>query len=431
MIKKRVYIFLISLFVMLQNNITFWECNTTETNMCTIEDAPAEILITYIENLRKLWDNFAWEIAELYPENVWVPYEISRTKQKIQYWYNTIINWDWYYSLFDFYILYWTSNEYVPEIWRDYNMLDKEDKLLHKYLSRLIDLWYSDEKINIEKLCAGVINCNISWEYTIDILLNIIKNHEAVMDYYRLSIIGKRELFIKTIAFAPDNFKDQLYTHYNEFTTSRCSQCEGNFFNRVENQIKVISNWQELGKEGIQLWQDGIAILNGTLENHEYERLERTLLEKELRRQWLSMNASNKVLDNLDKFNENGWFSLDNNFITNSYDYLKNSIGSQIEEFRDSILEAFNKEKMVVPIETFWDINQNLNTTKQIEERINRLYQTELPSAQLEDNEVEGLEWQIIELHYDLSQWIWNLDTSVEVARKVCNDQWQWLGLCE
>lgn len=424
--KKILLTFFTLTIVIFSSNIALWNCNS-----CSISSWPAPVLSQYLTTLKKLSNNFSSEISKITP-NTGVKKDASKTKRNIQKSFNKMISWDGYYSLFDFYVLYGSSNEYVPEVWRDYSLLKKESDALAKYYDRVMKRWYDTWNIDLEKLCTWIENCTFSSSEVFSVLWEIIQNHEAVMDYYRLSILWKRHLFQKEILFVGENFKDDLYSHYNEYTTTNCSSCEGNAFDRAKKQINIIVNWQQSAKDGMKSWQDAIAMLDGTYDEREYERRERQLLEQELRSKWLSMNASNNVLKNLDEYNQSGNFTKNNNFITNSFDYLKNSVKSQIVSFRDSILESFkNNPKNEVPLNSVVKIETNLYFTSQIEERIAEMYKMELPYASFQDNSVESLESRIMELHYNLTQAIENLDETVKISRKVCNDQWQNLWTCE
>lgn len=424
--KKIYFTLFLFLFAFLWNGQALWNCNS-----CKIQYGPSESLTKYLDNVKKLANNFNWEMSKATP-TTWVWAEGAKIKRSIQRGLNQIISWDGYYSLFDFYVLYGTKSDYVPEIWRDYNLLKKESEALSRYLDRAVKRWYDNAQIDTEKLCSGIENCNFSSTNAFAILWEIIKNHEAVMDYYRLSIIGKRNVFTKNILFVPENFKDEMYEYYNEFTTKNCSSCEWWAFERISKQIDIISNWQQSAKDGMKSWQEAIAMLDGTMDIRQYEARERELLEQELKNQGLSMNASHAVLRNLEKFNENGWYTLNNNFITNSFDYIKNSVKSQIVSFRDSILENFKHSwKKEIPIVEFSKVEENLHLTATIEERIAQMYHMELPYTTLQDNTMESLEGRMIELHYNMTQAIWNLDSTVKVSQKVCNDQWRWLWVCE
>jgi hypothetical protein len=54
----------------------------------------------------------------------------------------------------------------------------------------------------------------------------------------------------------------------------------------------------------MQAWQDAIAMIDGTNDVRKNERIERSLLEKELRRNGTSMKASQQILNNLDRYNK-------------------------------------------------------------------------------------------------------------------------------
>ncbi len=425
--KKLFLKFLLISLTIFSTNIAFWDCNS----WCKIKDWPAEVLNNYLTNLKKLSNNFNSQISNL-ETNTWIWREISKTRKNIQLSFNKIISWDSYYSLFDFFVLYWTKKEYVVEVWRDYNLLEKENIALKKYLDRVIKRWYDEWKIDIEKLCSWVENCSFNSNIAFEVISEIIKNHDAVMDYYRLSIVWKRNDFNKEIIFVPKNFKDEFANYYNEYTTNNCSQCEWATFDRISKQIDIISNWQQSAKDWMKSWQDAIAMLDWTLSDREQERQERKLLEAQFRVNWTSLNSSNNILNNLSKYNENWWFSLDNNFITNTFDSIKNSVKSQINSFKDTILEKFkNTARNDIPTQEFNKSDSWLKTTAEIEEKIAQMYQIELPYANLQDNTLESLQSRIIELHYNLTQSIKNLDWTVKTSQKVCNDQWRGLWVCE
>ncbi len=427
MIKKIIIHFFIIISI-LSSNIAFWDCS----NSCMIYDGPADILTKYLDNLSRLSNNYNSEISKLKVDNS-VSKSYSSNKSSISKAFNNIINWNWYYSLFDFYVIYWTTTEYVPEVWRDYNLLEQQEKSLDKLFKKISARKFSEDSINTINLCNWVENCYFDeWLNAISSLWVIIENHKAVMDYYRMSITWKKKIFNKKLLFTPIGFEKDFWTYYNEYTSKNCSSCEWNTFDRITKQINLISNWQQRAKDWMKSWQDAIAILDWTMDIRSEERNERQLLEKELKRQWTNMHQSDAMLSNLDKYNQNWWYSKDNNFITNSFDYLKNSVKSQIDSFKESILENFKKSsKKEVPIDNFSKIEEDINTSKIIEEEISSLYNKELPFANLQDNTNLWLEWRMIELHYDLNQAIWNLDSTIKTSQKVCNDQWKGLWVCE
>lgn len=261
----------------------------------------------------------------------------------------------------------------------------------------------------------------------------IIDAHNAMMSYYRLSILGKKWSFGWTLQFVPSNFISEFQLYYNEYTTHNCSNTEENFMYRVKKQTKLITQWQESAANGIEYWQDAIAMLNGTMDDKAYERRQRELLEQELNHQWTSLRASESILNNFDRYNDSGSFTSRNNFISNSFDYINQGVRSQIDAFRDTILSTFNRyeDDTGIPTTEFVTTQEHLWDLKWVDERITRMYQEELPYAQLQDDTNFNLEGRILELHYNLAQTIQALEKTIKIARKVCNDQWRWIWVCE
>lgn len=423
---KKIFLQILTIFFsyILIINTVFWDCTK-----CRIKDETAPVLYEYIKNLKKIISNItSWINSTSIDTENGIKKNISQTKIKIIQIFNKMINWDWYYSYFDFYVMYSLRNEYIVEIWRDYNILEKESDWLEKYLKYIIQKWFSDINLTKKQVCNWLKNCDFSWNLT-DILWEIISNHEKVKNYYRLSIIWKKQNFKWELKIVNNNFLTNFWKYYNEFTTENCSECKWSFSDRLSESIEKISNWQKLWKDWIRSWKEAIAILDWSLNNREYEKLERDLLEKELSRNGTSLKASETILNNLKKYNETWWFSLDNNFITNSFNYVKNSVASQIEDFSDSILQVFKRNKEIsdwrenIAIQELLNIKKDLNKTKNVEEKIAEIYNKELPYASIQDNSTQNLQSRIILIHYNLVKAIKILEKTIKVSQKVCNSQ--------
>lgn len=422
--KKSLIIISIFIFTIFSTNIAFWDC----ISGCKILSWPPDILNNYLRDLKKVINNYNSELVKNTPKT-WLKKEYLKTKSEIIRSFNKMTSWDNYFTNFDFYVMYWVKNEYVPEIWRDYNLLEQEWTYLEKYYKKVLSSWYNDIILDSEKICQNIENCNLSWS-ALDILWKIYKNHDDIKNYFKLSILWKRNLFSWDLILVWKNFKDEFYDYYNENTTRNCSSCEWWFSDRITKKIKEISDLQETIKTWMKSWQDAIAMLDGSMSDREYERNERDLLKKELWKSASPINASEAILKNLDKYN-GWWFSLKNNFITNSFDWVKNSITSQIDSFKDSILQNFKDNKDDVSTEGFIKSDLWLKNTSTIEEIIAEIYNKELPYAQLIDTSKEKLEWRLIELHYNLTQTIKTFNNSIKTSKKVCNDQWKWLWKCD
>lgn len=424
--KKNILHTLILIISLSLTSIAFWDCS-----QCKIKDGPPEALNKYLENIKKIRTNISKELSQIEDTKWKIEKDINATSSKVTATFNSMIDWDSYYSLFDFYVMYSAKNEYVLEVWRDYNLLETESKWMEKYLKFVTSKWYDSIEIPKEKVCAGIENCDFWWKL-LDVIWGIIKNQEAMKDYYRLSIVGKKNQFDKKLQLVNVNFTTDFWQYYNENTTKHCSQCEWASFDKIKKEIEKISDWQQNGKDGIKSWQEAIAMMDGTNDKRKYEKKERELLQKQMAKDGTNMNGSANALKNLDKYNQWWGFSLDNNFITNSFDYVKNAVSSQIESFTDSISQQFrDSKKKSVATRSFSKNSDDLKVTKTVEEKIKELYQVELPYAQLQDTSTENFQWKIIELHFNLVKSIEMLDKTKKVSEKVCNSQWKWLGKCE
>lgn len=428
--KKRILstIFICTLFI---TNIAFWGCSE-----CKIKEWPAPSLDKYINNLRKVITNITKEVGITesklsdQEKKSSVKKDINSTSSRVTQVYNKMLNFDGYYSMFDFYVMYSLKNDYVQEVWRDYNSLEKESSWLDKYLKYVTKKWYDWVNLSKDKVCSWVEdNCDIEWDI-LDVIWQVISNHESVKNYYRLSIVGKKGDFEWKLKLVWDDFQKDFGECYNEWTTNNCWQCETWWFTKIGEKIGEISNWQENAKTGMKSWQDAIAILDGTWPDRDNERLERKLLEKEMKRNGTSMNSSDNMLKNLSKYKESSGFSLDNNFITNSFDSLKNTVTSQIKSFGDSITDLFKDKPKSMPVWKISKTDDSKKVTADVEIIIKEIYNKELPYSQIQDTSAEDLQSKIIELHYNMTQSIYSLDKTKKVSEKVCDWQAKGTWLC-
>jgi hypothetical protein len=164
-------------------------------------------------------------------------------------------------------------------------------------------------------------------------------------------------------------------------------------------------------------------MLIGNVSEVKQRENERQILSRELGRQGLRGNNSDIVMGNLSKYNNEG-LSVDNNFISNSFNSTSNSIGRQLNSFSETILQKFQKSgKDRVPNEEFAQTDQDVQDTQEVENLIDLVYKTELPFAEIQDTSAEKLQAKLINYHISLTEIIKELDTIIPVSEKVCNDQ--------
>lgn len=247
--KKNKIIISIILFIYLWQQ-AFAECN--------IEATP-EVLQNYITNVNKVVSN----ISTIWNSNSkinWVKRDFVNASRKSLWILNELTDFDWYMSYFDYYVVYATLNEYVPEVWRDYEKINKITKNLERYMKLATSRWIDGWIIKNSEICSWVSEkCNLESQSIYEAIWKVINNNEKILEYYRLSITWKLQFFNtedkqKLQLINNDTFFKEFNTYYNEFTTSKCSQKEWWFSDRIDKAVESISNWQDLWKNGTKDW---------------------------------------------------------------------------------------------------------------------------------------------------------------------------------
>ncbi|MCD5380350.1 hypothetical protein LR004_00325 [Candidatus Gracilibacteria bacterium] len=426
--KKIFYILATLLTISFFTNSSFAdECS----NSCLIQDAPADVLQEYIDNNRAIISNISSQLETQNSGNI--------VKQKSIKIYNSITNWSTFSTGIDF-LKIQLSGEIPAPVKRDLELLKKEGENLAKFLKNMI-LQSSDNSI-IDNACNGIQNCQLSGNAG-DIVGRLIENHSNVLEFYKLSLLGKQSSFKGSFILADANFKSELNNNYNTYTLTDCSQCEGEFDKKIKEAITAISAQDQKSKDGIQQWKDAWSILNGSKNNTaEYAKLERDLLQGELSKQGIGGNNGETILNNLDKYNNNA-YSNQNNPIDNTFSTIKDNIesNSNAVNFFSNIYRATKQlykkgsgylkgDTPTVPIGVLVEIDSNITSATSIMEAVDNSYQREVPFISAQDTNSDKLQSRIIHMHISLSQAINTLDKTIPFSEKVCNDQDKGNGKC-
>jgi len=410
--------------------IYFWQ----KAFACPIESTP-EIIDNYISNVNRVISNI-WSISNKSSKTKWVEKDYIKASRKSLSILNELTDFKWYMSYFDYYVVYATANEYVPEVWRDYEKLNKITKNLERYMKLATSRWIDDWPIENTEICKWITDkCDFASKDIYEAIWKVINNNEKILEYYRLSITWKLQFFDvedkKNIQLVSQTFFLDFIFFYDEFTTKECSQKEWWFSDRIDQAVESISNWQDLWKNGTKDWVYRAWLLKWDryINNLKTEEIERKILQKELARQWLSTSASEKMLKNLEKYNESWWYSPDNNFLSNTVSYVVDRTVKQYDDFEETILRTFKdkswKEKKDVPFKEVINTNKEITKTYDIIDKdIDELYYKELEYIKMTDTTTESLEWRIIELHINLTFANDALQRLVPLSEKVCYDQW-------
>lgn len=424
---KKITIFFILIYFLFPNKIFALE----SSEKCLIQDWTSPVITQYIVNVRQVIGNINSELIKSSPKKS-IGVNITKGKTLISKWFFTMTNWDYYESYFDFYVTYSITDEYVPEIWRDYDILENEANWLDKYYNYVLNNWYLEINLEKDKVCWNIDNCNYSWD-ALSIITKIKSELEYLKNFYRKSIIDSQFVFDKTkIQLIDSNFESEFKKYYNSESTINCSSNEWWFFDRISKRAQEIINWTSISSDWINTMKQAVLLAKWEwYDEQDYSQIEEELLQNELGNQWIWWSQADVMIQNLRKYN-NQWFSLDNNFITNSFNYFYSQVKSQIKEFDKTVLETFDDDKTTqVTIDKFSNKKDLVWIEKDISENIAELYNIQLPYTSSQEELIGNIITRLINMHNNLTNSIEILDKTIKVSEKVCNSQAFWKWKCE
>jgi hypothetical protein len=399
--------------------ICIWYQPARAAETCLIEDSPAPALLEYIQNNRKVVQNITKQVSAQAAKREKT--NIINDGRNIARLFNKLISWDGYFSYFDYYIIFPLSNDVAYEVKRDHRMLEGEETWLNKYLKSITKNWYSDISITKDQVCAWVNNCKITTGSADDIMGKLIKNNSKVLDLYRKAVMSQNIDFnASSLILVEKNFKEEIEKYYSG---NKCPTYLENIKKRISEIQYVTSGSEKAAKRWIDAWN----LLTWVDSDQEIE-LERKLLAQELQRQWVSTSATESALKNLNKYNKWWGYSLENNFITNSFNHLKDSITRELERFNEDVLidsdaKEQGQETEQNSINNLLQSDKKHNINLNIAKRISELYNSEIPFAAISETNTDKLKSRIINLHNNLNSSINTLSTICEYSVKVCTDQ--------
>lgn len=414
---KRILVTFFFIILMIQN--TFAECS--------IKDAPAQVLNDYISNLRKIVSNVTKDLSSNWKNDS----TITKVKEDFIRWVNQVIDFNWYYSSFEFTTLQIT-NEVPYQVKRDRMMMKNELTNLQNYLERIIRRWYSGYMV--KDVCSWIENCKLSWNWQ-QVLTELIKNTSNIIALYEASILGDATNVATNFILVPDNFKDEVTKYYNKNTSTDCSLDEDGFWDKVSKAMDKISFDSKYMKDATKKWIEAWNLLTWVVSKEEERRLERDLLRKELSRQWIPSNQAQVVMNNLEEFNQNWWYSLWNNFISNSFNSMANAWWKFISAFWSFVTWLADIWNSIWSIFTadntkWWVSNETINSevskkdnTKIMFESMQKVYSEQLVYAWQETTVDEKTVDELVELHLSLSRIVQVLNSTIKNSQNACNAQ--------
>jgi len=407
------------LFILLSFKITWADdCSSS----CQINYAPAQALQEYISNQRTVISRITSLSYSKRDSS-----EINKIWNEFTKWINKILNYDNFNYNFDFFIkeVTWI---YPTQIKRDKALIENELNRLQTYIEKSTKYWYSQVELKKEDICEWIDNCNLNWK-VLDILLELSKNNSKILSLYENSIMWTnttRDDFI----IVSNNFYYDMVTAYNKTTVESCSKCEWWFMDKIKKAFDEISYNMKYTWEATKYWKDAWNLLTWNMSEQELRQIEKDLLIKELSHQWLSKDQAAIILNNLDEFNKNWWYSVKNNFLVNSLNSWITYITKFIEPFKSFIInmkESWKKEVPLSEVKTEVDINDNTQTLYQwLQETYTKLNneiweQTNIDEATLN---------KLVQIHITLAKITENLKNTVDLSKSVCEKQCSWVWNC-
>lgn len=405
---------------------------------CKIRDEMAPPLFDYLEDIKTIRRNITNSVRKEQRE-----VKISRSKYRklIQASFNVLFDWEEYYGGFNYYIELATKQSVSYEVKRDFNLIKREKETLIKQFETLTERGYQNVKVSKEDACNWVKNsnnCSFSGETAGVMLQDLHTSLNKVHNFFVNSILGK-QTSTEWISFIPENFSQEMMIYYTENTNEDCNKCEGWSTSNIEEKIEEITSLNAQWKKWMQEWIDAWNILAGNYESEKKRQLERELLSKELGRQGISWENKAIIMGNLEKYNNKNFYSLDNNFISNTFSSVANSIWKQLSEFNESVLQldekksSSNTSTQTDSSSSFKELDktqEKVNQSDIIKKEIAQIYENEVPYTQIEETKSEQAWGRMLEVHINLTESINRLDEVISISQKVCNDQVRGMGNC-
>lgn len=396
---------------------------------CLIQWWPADVLLELVKNNQIVMANIAWAepLASWWNSTISSKSFITKFQWNMEGVFNDLFSFRTYDSYVQYFAIFPMLNEIPVEVERDYVLLNSEITRQIEFLKKIAKQWKMD--YIVENPCEWIDGiCEFKKWVTVRVAIwELLKNTDDIIDLYRWTVVWEQHNSkIWDYSLTTNNFKLEIEKHYSQWAYNLCSQ-EDWFKATVDEAIISIKWLVTSAEDGIKEWREAWAMLFDSTPSEEAE-LEKKLLKEYLSDIWLDNDEWAIIIANLEKYNLE-WLSVNNNFVTNTFKLIENNIADEVESFKTEVLWDFTEEEDMSLDEIKYRSN-NAKSTKEIQERIIRMYETELPFAAIWDINTEELRANIIETHSSLDIWIRILNRWIPKSQKICNSQW-WGWICQ
>lgn len=422
--------------------VTFFVNQTNATDECLIKDAPSEIILNYKKVLSKKVSDITVSSTSTVDNSFLWRQKASLEKTKNDFtriWksISAIFNWSWnwwgYHTYWNFYVVKPLYSSIPYTVRRDHDLLKLESEKLvkfQKYLIKKSDFEQSEEITKLIVINEQVLNCF----------------RQQIVDWQKCNIETFNSKESNEVIWDIPKFLWEFIKVYNDDTAKKCWT---DFLTEIWDKFNDISQTLKWNWSAFKDWQDAWLMI--TWNHKDMAKIEKALLIKELSRQWLSANAINKMANNLDKMNacldddSKTAFECakDNNPFTNTMESVKDSFQDLRDWFNNAIetqSKIWDKNRAALlksswlkdsPIYQTLELINKWEIVDSTEAEIENLFNFNKVLTEIPDWSTKNLEWKIINSHINLNSAIKTLDSTIEISRKVCKAQHQWVWICK
>ncbi len=394
---------------------------------CKISDAPAPALTEYLKNIEVMMDNII-QTAQWWDANEPSKSEFTQMKNRVLGSLSSTLSFKNYFWEFDFFLSQHLTRDIPEQAKRDYDALQLASEKLSSILKRVEERWIW--WVVMENPCESMEYCDFSEESVRNMLIELIKNNNAITQSYVSAVLWKPALWGNDFMLVAPDFSEQLLEYYSPDVLYDCSKCEGGFSQRTSDIIGEISLDSIGAKTGIQAWKDAWNMVRGG-SSAAYKAQEQAILAGFLETQGISDSQQWVVMDNLDRYN--AWWLSTSNPIGNSIDYTVSEFVDDTQSIKDAMSETFSQkaDEEETPWVELIRVDTGIQHTQDISQRLADTYEMMQPFALTQDTSAQSLQLRMINMHASLMRSINMLEWKKTTSEKNCDKQWQGKGKCQ
>lgn len=412
--------------------VTFIITSSVFADSCKIQDWPSENLSKYFNDVKSiLWEvkkNIVDSQCELSNTTETSTWFFRNTKENVSEWYNQIIKDSNKLTNFDNFLSSWELDIYPIFNWglpnafyRDYEYIIKQNELINQMTILVSSKCATEKEIDSELVKIKfnyywIPNQTKAWE-----ILSALRSFNIKLSsYFRCTIAwSMSECSLDWSDILALDIKSNYWDNINA-----CNQSEKSFKTIMDKISAVFDSnyWFAWIREWMKEWKSALALLNWGSDSKDYLDTERSLLAKELSRQWLNTSQAQRVLKNLDCMNEaNGtiiaciWKNI-KSFWSPFEKLIWETISWDIFRAKNTNEAPDNVQITIDYSSVIKDIKSNHESLKTI--------------ISLQNSNSDKTITSLINLHGNLVDTNKILESKIAAARALCNKQATWVGNC-